>query len=266
MNNKLAKVMMFIAYSFLYLPLLLIIILSFNSSRVMGTWKSFSLRWYQILFEDAEMIQGFITSLKVAASSATIAVILGSCAGIALARFKNFKGRNIFKNVTSIPFIMPEVITGFSLLLLFINLEHFFGWPEGRGIKTIILAHVTLGMAYVAALVQVRMSNLNKDIEEAAMDLGARPLKVFLVIILPLISPTLIAGWLLSFTISFDDLVLASFTSGPSSMTLPMLIYSRIRLGVSPEINALATITIVFVSLVVSIATLLIVKKKYYNK
>lgn len=256
------KFMMLLGFAFLYLPLILIIILSFNDSNLMTVWGGFSAKWYHILWEDKEIIATISNSLKIASAAATISTILGTLAGIILARYRSSYGNFFFSGMISAPFVMPEVITGFSLLLLFVNVEQFLGWTIGRGITTIIFAHVTLGMTYVSVLVQLKISSLDRHLEEAAMDLGARPHKIFWVITLPLISPTLIAGWLLAFTLSLDDLILASFTSGPSSSTLPMLIYSRIRLGVSPEVNALATVTITLVSILVSCAMPIILRGK----
>jgi putrescine transport system permease protein len=241
-------------FVFLYLPIILLVIYSFNDSRLVTVWGGFSAKWYFELWKDDELISAMITSLKVANISATLAVIFGTLAGMALARFTKFTGRRVFSGMLSAPFVIPEIVTGFSLLLLFLSLEQLIGWPTGRGITTIILAHTTIGMAYVAVVVQGRFANFDKSFEEAALDLGAKPIKVFLVITLPLIAPALISGWLLSFTISLDDLVISSFTSGPGSTTLPMLIYSRVRLGVSPEINALATL-IIFVVTLIAIAT-----------
>jgi putrescine transport system permease protein len=236
-------------FAFLYIPIFILIFYSFNSSKLVTVWAGFSTEWYRALWDDAELMSAVGVSLKVAAASASLAVVLGTLAGVVLARFGIFSGRSLFSGLLSSPFVMPEVVTGFSILLLFISLEQVIGVPEGRGVGTIIMTHTTLGMAYVAVLVQARLAAFDISLEEAALDLGAKPMKVFFLITIPLIMPALIAGWLLSFTLSFDDLVLASFSSGPGSTTLPMLIYSRVRLGVSPEINALATIIILMVTL-----------------
>lgn len=254
--------MMLAGFAFLYSPIIILIIYSFNKSRLVTVWAGFSTEWYGKLWEDHELMSAVAVSLKVASCSASLAVLLGTLAGTALARFGMFKGRTLFSGMLSAPFIMPEVITGFSLLLLFVTLEQLTGWPEGRSMLTIILAHTTLGMAYVAVLVQARLASFDSSLEEAALDLGAKPLKVFMVITLPLILPALISGWLLSFTLSLDDLVVASFTSGPGATTLPMLIYSRVRLGVSPEINALATIIVLIVGITATLTGWLTVRNK----
>ena len=251
-----------IGFAFLYAPIIILMIYSFNSSKLVTVWAGFSTHWYYALWSDEELMSAVGISLKIAASSASIAVLIGTLAGVVLARFGLFFGRSLFSGLLSSPFVMPEVVTGFSMLLLFVSAEQLIGWPSGRGINTIIITHTTLGIAYVAVLVQARLSSFDKSLEEAALDLGARPLKVFMVITIPLIMPSLIAGWLLSFTLSLDDLVLASFTSGPGSTTLPMLIYSRVRLGVSPEINALATIIVVAVAIAATLTGLLVFKGK----
>ncbi|MCE3233201.1 MAG: potI [Rickettsiaceae bacterium] len=245
--------LMSVGFAFLYIPIFILIFYSFNSSKLVTVWAGFSTQWYSKLWEDTELMSAVGVSLKVAASSASLAVIIGTLAGVVLSRFGLFAGRSLFSGLLSSPFVMPEVVTGFSLLLLFISAEQLLGIPEGRSITTIILTHSTLGMAFVAVLVQARLAAFDISLEEAALDLGAKPMKVFFVITIPLIMPALIAGWLLAFTLSFDDLVLASFTSGPGSTTLPMLIYSRVRLGVSPEINALATIIVVAVTILAAI-------------
>lgn len=254
--------MAFLGFGFLYGPIITLIVYSFNASKLVTVWAGFSTKWYGSLWQDRELMSAVAISLKVASLSATIAVVLGTLAGTALTRFGLFRGRALFSGMLSAPFIMPEVITGFSMLLLFVTLEQLTGWPEGRSITTIILAHSTLGMAYVAVVVQARLTAFDRSLEEAALDLGAKPLKVFLVITLPLIAPALIAGWLLSFTVSLDDLVVASFTSGPGATTLPMLIYSRVRLGVSPEINALATIIVLVVGFTACLTGWLTLKNK----
>jgi putrescine transport system permease protein len=188
-------------------------------------------------------------SIKIASLNATGAVILGTVAGLVLARFGRFKGRTLLSGMTTAPLVMPEVITGLSLLLLFVAMEQLVGWPQGRGVMTITLAHITFSMAYVTVVVQSRLTTFDEALEEAAMDLGARPAKVFFVITLPIILPAIISGWLLAFTLSWDDLVITSFVSGPGSTTLPMLIFSKVRLGVSPDINALATILVLIVTI-----------------
>lgn len=241
-------------YAFLYVPLLLVVIYSFNDSRIATIWGGFSVRWYGELFRNELILDAALLSLAIAATSATAAMILGTMAGLALARFGRFKGRAVFSGMISSPMVMPEVITGLSLLLLFVSLQQLTGWPGQRGFSTITIAHTTFAMAYVAIIVQSRLAAMDESLEEAAMDLGGRPLRVVFDITLPLIAPAMMAGWLLAFTLSLDDLVIASFVSGPGSSTLPMYIFSKVKLGVSPDINALATIIIVTVSLGVAAA------------
>lgn len=255
--------MMILGYGFLYLPIFTLIVFSFNASRQVTVWQGFSTKWYASLLEDDILIHSVWVSLQVALSAATLAVILGTMAAVALVRLGRFKGRSFFGILTAAPLVMPEVITGLSLLLLFVGLEQILGWPKGRGIFTITLAHTTLCMAYVTILVRGRLADMDRSLEEAALDLGARPLKVFMRITLPLISPALVAGWLLAFALSLDDLVLASFVAGPESSTLPMVIFSSIRFGITPQINALATIIISSVALGVLVAGWLLHRKKY---
>jgi putrescine transport system permease protein len=227
---------------FLYAPMVLMVIYSFNASKLVTVWGGFSTKWYASLMADTAILEAAKISLIVAATSATLAAMLGAFAGVALARFGLFRGRSIFSGMYSAPLVMPEVITGLSLLLLFVAIEQAIGWPQGRSVLTVVLAHTTLSAAFVAVVVQSRLKNFDASLEEAAADLGARPMTVFWRITLPLATPAIVAGWLLAFTLSLDDLVLASFTSGPGATTLPMLIYSKVRLGLSPEVNALATL------------------------
>jgi putrescine transport system permease protein len=266
MQNKLSpflKGMMILGYGFLYMPILTLIIFSFNVSRQVTVWKGFSTKWYSSLLQDDVLIKSVWVSLQVAICAATFAVILGTMAAVALVRLGRFRGRSFFGILTAAPLVMPEVITGLSLLLLFVGLEQIIGWPKTRGLLTITIAHTTLCMAYVTILVRGRLADMDRSLEEAALDLGARPLKVFMLITLPLISPALVAGWLLAFALSLDDLVLASFVAGPGSSTLPMVIFSSIRFGISPQINALATIIITGVALGVIVAGWLMHRKKY---
>jgi len=254
---------MLLGYGFLYLPILTLIIFSFNASRQVTVWQGFSTKWYSSLLQDEVLIKSAWVSFQVAVCTATFAVIIGTMAAVALVRLPRFRGRSFFGILTAAPLVMPEVITGLSLLLLFVGLEQIIGWPRGRGILTITIAHTTLCMAYVTILVRGRLADMDRSLEEAALDLGARPLKVFMLITLPLILPALIAGWLLAFALSLDDLVLASFVAGPGSSTLPMVIFSSIRFGISPQINALATIIITSVAIGVMIAGWLMHRKKY---
>ncbi len=234
-------------FLFLYLPIIALIVYSFNKSKLVTVWGGWSLKWYAELLNNDQIIDAALLSLKIAFLSATLAVVLGTMAGFVLSRFGPFRGKMILSGWVTAPLVMPEVITGLSLLLLFVALEGMFGWPSGRGTNTIIIAHTTFCMAYVAVIVQARLASLDETLEEAAMDLGAKPSSLFFLVTLPLIAPAIISGWLLSFTLSLDDLVIASFVSGPGNSTLPMVIFSKVRLGVTPEINALATIMIMIV-------------------
>ena len=240
--------------AFLYIPMILLVVYSFNKSKIVPVWGGFSTKWYGVLFESTEVWEAVALSFKIAAVNACFATILGTLAGLALVRFGSFKGRTLFSGMISAPLVMPEVITGLSLLLLFITLNEFFGWPSERGFTTITIAHITFSMAYVAVIIQSRLAGMAQDLEEAAQDLGAKPLRVLTDITLPLLAPGMMAGWLLAFTLSLDDLVIASFVSGPGAVTMPMLIYSRVRLGLRPDINALATIIIMVVAIGVLIA------------
>ncbi len=243
-------------YAFLYVPLVLVVVYSFNSSRIATVWGGFSTRWYGALLGNDQVLDAAYLSLRIAVTSATFATILGTMAGLALARFGRFRGRTLFAGMITSPMVMPEVITGLSLLLLFVSLQQLIGWPGQRGFSTITIAHTTFSMAYVAVIVRSRLAAMDESLEEAAMDLGGRPLRVVFDVTLPLIAPAMVAGWLLAFTLSLDDLVIASFVSGPGSSTLPMYIFSKVKLGVSPDINALATLIILFVSLGVLVAWL----------
>jgi putrescine transport system permease protein len=246
------RIMLTLGMLFLYVPIVCMIVLSFNNSRLVTVWDaddSPTLRWYVRLFQNEPILNAAWLSIKIAAMTATGAVVIGTLAGLVLARFGPFRGRTILAGMTSAPLVMPEVITGLSLLLLFVSLEQLIGWPEGRGILTITIAHITFALAYVTVVVQSRLAGFDDSLEEAAMDLGARPAKVFFRITLPLIAPAIISGWLLAFTLSWDDLVITQFVAGPGSSTLPMVIFSKVRLGVSPDVNALATIMVLIVAL-----------------
>jgi len=255
-------VMLAIGLLFLYLPIVLLILFSFNESRLVTVWGGWSLRWYEALFSDQQMLRAAWLSIRIAAITATIAVVLGTMAGVALVRFGNFRGRFLFTGMIATPLVMPEVIIGLSMLLMFVAMDQAIGWPAGRGMLTIIIAHATFCAAYVTVVVQSRLGALDRSLEEAAMDLGARPLKVFFVITLPIIAPALIAGWLLAFTLSLDDLVVASFVTGPGATTLPMLVFSSVRLGVSPQVNALGSIIVALVSIGIILATALMHRRE----
>jgi putrescine transport system permease protein len=244
-----------LGFVFLYAPILSLIVFSFNESQLVTVWGGFSTKWYGELLRDPQILGAAWVSLQVAVASATQAVVLGTLAAYVLMRFGRFRTRALLTGMATAPLVMPEVITGLSLLLLFVSMESLIGWPAGRGMTTIIIAHVTFGMAFVAVVVQSRLMGLDQSLEEAAMDLGARPVRVFFDVTVPLIAPALVSGWLLAFTLSLDDLVIASFVTGPGASTLPMVIFSKVRLGVSPEVNALATIIIVVVTLGVGIAS-----------
>jgi putrescine transport system permease protein len=235
---------------FLYLPIVILVIFSFNASRLVTVWGGWSLKWYREFFNDSAMIEAAWMSLRVGAMSATIATLLGTLAAVALSRGEGFRGRTLFSGMLYAPLVMPEVITGLSLLLLFVAID------AERGFWTVTIAHTTLTMCFVAVVVQSRLTSLDKSLEEAAMDLGCDPLRAFLAVTLPLILPAVAAGWMLAFTLSLDDLVIASFTTGPGSATLPIRIYSEVRLGVKPEINAICTLVIGFIAIVIIAASL----------
>ena len=241
-------------FAFLYIPILSLVFYSFNRSKLVTVWGGFSTKWYGELFRNELILDAVLLSLGIAVVSATVAVLLGTLAGLALARMGRFRGRVLFSGMISAPLVMPEVITGLSLLLLFVSMAELIGWPAKRGADTITIAHITFSMAYVAVIVQSRLAGMDESLEEAAMDLGGKPLRVLFDITLPIISPAMVSGWLLSFTLSLDDLVIASFTSGPGASTLPMVIFSKVKLGVTPDINALATIIILIVATGVAIA------------
>lgn len=243
-----------LGFAFLYLPILSLVIYSFNKSKLVTVWAGFSTKWYGELFRDPQILGAAWISLKIAFFSASLALVLGTLGAFVLVRFRRFRGKTLMGGMISAPLVMPDVIIGLSLLLLFVAMEAAFGWPAGRGVTTIVIAHTTFCMAYVAVVVQSRLMDMDESLEEAALDLGARPIRLFFDITLPVISPALLSGWLLAFTLSLDDLVIASFVSGPGASTLPMVIFSKVRLGVSPDINALATIVIGIVALGVVIA------------
>ncbi len=246
--------MLAFGFAFFYVPILSMIVYSFNASRLATVWGGFSTKWYAALWSNAKVIEALMLSLKIALVSATIATILGTLAGIALVRMGGFRGRTLFSGLVTAPLIMPEVITGVSSLIFFLLLAQWIGWPAQRGFTTITLAHITFSMVFVTTIVQARLLQFDRAIEEAAMDLGSRPWQVLFDITLPVISPAILSGWLLAFTISLDDVVITSFTTGPGSTTLPLLIWSKVKLGVTPDINALATLMVLAVGLGVVVA------------
>ncbi|MBP9752477.1 MAG: ABC transporter permease subunit [Proteobacteria bacterium] len=253
-KSTLSIFILFLGYAFLYLPIAYLLFFSFNNSPIPGKWTGFTLKWYYDLFHNEALFKSFLTSLQIATISATCAVILGTIAAVAMTRFRKFKGKTFLSSLLPLPLIMPDVITGVALLLMFVTFERMIGIPSERGILTVSIAHITIGIAYVYMIVQSRLQYFDQSIEEAALDLGAKPHVVFFKITLPIIRISLLSGWLLAFALSLDDVVIASFLSGPGATTLPMVLFSSLRLGVSPEINALAGVVILIVFLSVLLA------------
>ncbi|OEJ66190.1 ABC transporter permease subunit [Magnetovibrio blakemorei] len=254
------KVSLIVGFAFLYVPIILLVIYSFNESRLVTVWAGFSTKWYGQLFQNEGIMNAAMVTLKVAFLSSTLATIFGTMAGFSMVRFGRFRGRTLFNGMIYAPLVMPEVITGLSLLLMFVAIS------LDRGLWTITLAHTTFAMCYVAVVIQARLNAFDRSIEEAAMDLGCPPLKTFFVITLPIILPGVLSGWLLSFTLSLDDLVIASFTTGPGATTLPMKIYSMVRFGVTPEINAVSTILIGIIATGVLLASVLHKRRESQRK
>ena len=247
-NSKFTLAMLVLGFVFLYAPILSLMVYSFNESRLVTVWSGFSVKWYGELFRDQQMMDAAWVSIQVAFWTAWASVVLGTMAAMVMTRFRQFPGKTLFGGLITAPLVMPEVITGLSILLLFVSIGPVIGIGGQRGMLTIWIAHVTFCMAFVTVVISSRLAELDRSLEEAAMDLGANRIKVFFVITLPIIAPALISGWLLAFTLSLDDLVIASFVSGPSSTTLPMKVFSSVRLGVSPKINALASLMILAVT------------------
>ena len=254
-----------LGFGFLYAPIVLLVIYSFNASRLVTVWAGFSTHWYAALANDEAFRRAVVTSLEVAAMAATLSLVLGAAAGFSMARFSRFPGRLVLGFAVLAPLVVPEVILGLSLLLLFVACESWFGWP-GRGMLTITIAHATFGACFVSVLVRAQLAVFDRALEEAALDLGARPWTVLARITLPGISPALISGWLLAFTLSLDDLVIASFVTGPSATTLPMAVFSSVRLGVSPEVNALATLFLVVVFVLVALASCVMARAEHRRR
>ncbi|CAN7183844.1 MULTISPECIES: ABC transporter permease subunit [Pseudomonas] len=246
---RFSSLMLVLGLLFIYLPMLILVIYSFNASKLVTVWGGWSIKWYVGLMDNTQLMGSVVRSLEIACYTAVAAVALGTLAAFVLTRITHFKGRTLFGGLVTAPLVMPEVITGLSLLLLFVAMAQMIGWPQERGIVTIWIAHTTFCAAYVAVVVSARLRELDLSIEEAAMDLGAKPWKVFFLITIPMIAPSLAAGGMMSFALSLDDLVLASFVSGPGSTTLPMEVFSAVRLGVKPEINAVASLILLAVSL-----------------
>jgi len=248
-------------FAFLYLPIVALVLYSFNDSPVPNLWRGFTLKWYAALAEDHELLAGLWLSLKVALFTACGSVVLGTLAAFALVKYKRFTGRTAFSGMVNAPLVMPEVVLGLSLLLMLVSVQRALGFPE-RGLGTIWLGHVLLGMAYATVVVQARLSELNPQLEEAALDLGARPWQVFTLVTLPMISQSLLSAWLLTFTLSLDDVVLSAFLSGPGSTTMPLVIFSRARLGLNPSVNAVATLIVLVVAVGVVIASYWIARQE----
>ncbi|MFC6280440.1 MULTISPECIES: ABC transporter permease [Polaromonas] len=265
-ENHVGRLWLVMVFLFLYIPLFFLIIFSFNSTRQDGVFTGFSLRWYQALLDDPRLVEGFFLSLKVALITGTLSVVLGSFAAFVLVRYRRFSGRTLFYGLVNAPLVMPEVIIGLSLLLLTVAVQRTFGFPE-RGFITIVLGHTLLGMAYATVVIQSRLSEMDRSIEEAAMDLGCRPMQVFFLVTLPNIAPALVSAWLLTFTLSFDDVVISEFLSGPGVTTLPQVIFSYARRGVNPSIYAAATILIAVVSLgIISYSVFMMRRQKRLDK
>jgi putrescine transport system permease protein len=250
-----------LGYLFLYLPIAALVIYSFNDSPIPNVWRGFTLDWYRALADDREVLNGFWLSLRIAFCTACGSVVLGAMAAFALVKYRRFPGRTLFSGMVSAPLVMPEVIIGLSLLLTLVSVQRLTGFPE-RGMLTIWLGHMLLGIAYATVVVQARLKDLNPQLEEAAMDLGARPSQVFMLVTLPMIAPSLLSAWLLTFTLSLDDVVLSAFLSGPGATTLPQVIFSRARLGLDARVNAVATLIVLAVAVGVVIASLLIARSE----
>lgn len=258
-NRQFARAWLAAGYLFLFVPIVALVVYSFNESPVPNKWSSFSLKWYQALATDREMVAGLWLSLKIAFWTACGSVVLGTLAAFALVKYKRFAGRTLFSGMVNAPLVMPEVIIGLSLLLMLVSVQRLLGWPE-RGALTIWFGHVLLGMAYATVVIQARLLDLNPQLEEAAMDLGALPRQVFTLVTLPMISQSLLSAWLLTFTLSLDDVVLSAFLSGPGSTTMPLVIFSRARLGLNPSVNAIAALTVLVVSIGIIAASIYIAR------
>lgn len=250
LGKFLKGLILLLVFSFLYIPMIILIVYSFNSSRLVTVWSEFSTKWYFELIHNEALLKAVGLSLSIAAGAASLAIVLGTLAAYAIIRYRRFRGSNLFSFMTTAPLVMPDVITGLALLLLFVGMGQVLGWPTQRGAITIWLAHATFCTAYVTVVISARLRELDRSIEEAALDLGANPLKVFFIITLPMIAPALVSGWLLAFTLSLDDVVIANFVTGPGAMTLPKLVFSKVRLGVDPQVNALATIILLIVGVI----------------
>ncbi len=258
-SSAFLQTVLFSGIAILYLPILVLIAYSFNASPLVNVWGGFSTAWYTALLHNRQLLESALLSLEVAVAASTGAVILGTLASIALVRFARFRGRLLLTGMVNAPLVMPEIITGITQLLLFVSMVQLFAWPH-RGFTTIVISHITFCTAYVTVTVQSRLAAADRSLEEAAMDLGASPARAFLEITLPIIAPAIISSWLLSFTLSLDDLVISSFVAGPGASTLPMVIYSKVKLGVSPDVNALASLIVCAVGVCVLGAGYLMVR------
>jgi len=258
-NRWFGRSWLLLGFLFLYVPIVSLVVLSFNDSPIPNVWRGFTLRWYAELLHDEEMLAGVWLSLKIAFLTACGSVVLGTLAAYALVKYQRFRGRTMFSGMVNAPLVMPEVVVGLSLLLMLVSIQRMLGFPE-RGVMTIWLGHLLLGLAYATIVIQARLQVLNPQLEEAAMDLGARPGQVFWLVTLPMISQSLVSAWLLTFTISFDDVVITAFLSGPGSTTMPLVIFSRARLGLDPSVYAMATVIVVVVAIGVIAATYLIAR------
>ena len=247
-NTSFARTWLALGFAFLYLPIVALVVFSFNDSPLPNVWRGFTLKWYAGLPDDHEMLAGLWLSLRIAFFTACGSVVLGTLAAVALVKYRRFPGRTVFSGMVNAPLVMPEVVVGLSLLLMLVSIQRAIGFPE-RGMLTIWLGHLLLGMAYATVVVQARLYDLNPQLEEAAMDLGARPSQAFTLITLPMIAQSLLSAWLLTFTISLDDVVLSAFLSGPGATTMPLVIFSRARLGLNPSVNAVATLIVIVVAI-----------------
>ncbi len=263
---SLSVIIFWLGIFFLYGPMLMLIIYSFNASRMVQVWAGWSTRWYGELFQDQQLMSAVGRSLQIAFYSASTAVVIGMLASIVMIRFTRFRGRTLFSGMITAPLVMPDVIIGISMLLLFVAMAQSLGWPAQRGMLTIWIAHTTFCVAYSTVVISSRLREMDQSLEEAALDLGATPIKAFFLVTLPVISPAIISAWLLSFTLSLDDVVIASFVTGPGATTLPIEVFSQVKLGVTPKINALATIIIGVVSIVAFSSWMLFRKIDQHNR
>lgn len=254
--------MMALGFLYLYAPIAALIVFSFNRSRLVTVWGGFSFAWYARLLADTRILEAAWLSLRLALLSATVATILGTMTGIALVRFRRFRGRTLLSGLVTTPLVLPEVLTGVSTLLLFLLMAKWIGWPARRGFATLLIAHITFSMTYVTTVITSRLTTVDRAIEEAAMDLGARPWQVLRDITLPAIAPAILSGWLLALTISLDDVVITSFTNGPGYNTLPMLVWAKVKLGVTPDINALGSLIVALVAIGVTLSSIVIVRRE----